>query len=139
MFPLACRSAWQRRMVHAALQWEAVQAVAAQGALGLQVADVADPQLSWAHQPVMAGFLGQQAQVEQTVLYHSFIDALIYSRGALRGSPWLELVAPMLVKHFQVRMCMHWRCPCCCTFWFPLLWDPSSAAAMKGITASPCC
>ncbi|KAI7836885.1 hypothetical protein COHA_009217 [Chlorella ohadii] len=94
-------SAWQRRMVHAALQWEAVQAMAAQGALGLQVADVADPQLSWAHQPVMAGFLGQQAQVEQTVLYHSFIDALIYSRGALRGSPWLELVAPMLVKHFQ--------------------------------------
>lgn len=87
----ACSSTRQRTLAHAALQWQAVQALAGyQGALVRQVASVA------------SGFR-QDAPREGTVLYHGFIHLLACLPGALRDSPWLQLIMPVFVDHFRVR------------------------------------
>ena len=61
-----------------------------QGALVRQVASVA------------SGFR-QDAPREGTVLYHGFIHLLACFPGALRDSPWLQLIMPVFVDHFRVR------------------------------------
>lgn len=91
-FCLACSPSdlRKRQLAHAAAQWEAVQALAAHGALVSQAARVA------------TGYR-QEAESEVTVLYLSFVHLLACCPGALRDRPWLELIMSTLADHFRVR------------------------------------
>ena len=44
----------------------------------------------------------------QTVLHRSLVRLLAWSPGALRDSPWLELIMPVLVSNFQVHTQSAW-------------------------------
>lgn len=84
--PVSRSHSRQRRLAHAAAQWEALQVLAAQGALPEQVAAVDT---------------GDTHSVHST-LYHSFLHLLACSPGALRDNTWLQLLMPVLRKDFQV-------------------------------------
>jgi len=115
-----CSPTRQYMLLHAALQWEAVQVLAGRGALAPQATFV-------------VGSLQEQLPLRLTVLYPSFIHLLARSPEAVRGSPWLQLLAPVLARSFQVRATG--ACPMPASF-FP---RDGPDCSYRGAAAAPRC
>lgn len=90
------RSLRQQQLAHAALQWEAVRVLAAQGALQRQAVAMDTRQLP----------------TQGVCVYHSFVRLATYQPGAVRDTPWLPVVWPVLERTFEVGPLAHGHALC---------------------------